>query len=316
MTPSDLILLSACGWRLRKFDPLEERDGPNGIWIMECSYCIRQVLMKSLDVTTTRNTSITESSWQEEAKETETSSGVYPTHNLFPTDELREPMLFGRPDNAGIMGWGLHEWASPVEPTPLPRRGVKRARSVPDTTDHVAGGPAAEREFVPPSIPSDTSRKRPRDTIEEEEASSEVPEHSPSKKLKWNADFIEQDDEMISSRPKRPRSREGDNSEDPTPSPKKHRTVSPLKEPQVVSPHQVKKRHRSEDNNSGLMDAEEAIESSNASRSKRFRRASTFHPLEEHTYSCPYVLKKRGEAGWTHVVRALPTDPLYYGFSP
>lgn len=316
-TPSDLILLSACGWRLRKFDPLEERDGPNGIWIMECSYCVRQAAMKSFHVNTTRSTSISEIPWQEESKnETETPSAVYPTHNLFPTEELREPMLFGRPDNAGILGWGLQEWSHPLEPTPLLRRGIKRPRSVPHSTEHVGGGQAMRREFRSSSISSEGSRKRTRESLEEEEASSDFPECSPLKRLKSSIDSIEQDDEKLPSRPKRPRSPGGNSSKECSPSLKKFRTLSPFQEPPPELQQYSKKRYLGEDSSSVSMDSELANQRSNTSRSKRFRRPSTFHPIEEHTYSCPYVLKKIGEAGWMQMIRVLPTDPLYYGYSP
>jgi len=64
------------------------------------------------------------------------------------------------------------------------------------------------------------------------------------------------------------------------------------------------------------MDVEVGDEKLNASSSKRFCRALTFHPLKEHAYSCPYVLEKQGEFGWMRMLRALPTDPLFYGFVP
>jgi len=316
MTPSDLILLAACGWQLRKFDPLKESDGPSGIWVMECSYCVRQVSLKSLDVTTTRKTSITQSSWQEETKETENPSVFYPTNNLFPTDELREPMLFGRPDNAGIMGWGLHEWSSRLEQTQFPRRGLKRPRSVPDISEHVSPVRNTRQVLASPLNPSDISRKRPREILAEEGAALVFQKRSPQKKLKRTVGMTDQDDEKLPSRPKRPLPIEGDYPENRSPSAKKLRTLSPPKKREDVLPGQAKKRHLPDDCNNISMDGNQSVESFNINRNKRFRLASAFHPLEEHTYSCPYVLKKRGKAGWTRVIRALPADPLYYEVSP
>merc|ERR1712060_429601 len=130
----------------------------------------------------------------------------------------------------------MGEWSTRLEQTPFPRRGLKRSRSVPDTSEHVSAVHNARHVLASPSNPSDISRKRPREFPAEEEAAVEFQKRSPQKKLKWTVGMTGQDDEKLPSRPKRPLPMEGDYPENRSPSAKKLRTLSPPKKRKDVLP--------------------------------------------------------------------------------
>jgi len=115
MSPSDIILLSACGWQLKELD---SRDYLSSTWMISCNYCNRQVSLSSFDLDDTNNPSAPKTSSPEPQPESDPRSQDQDeqTENspsqryLFPTEELREP--FAGPDNNdivddGLFGWGL-----------------------------------------------------------------------------------------------------------------------------------------------------------------------------------------------------------------
>jgi len=170
MSPSDIILLSACGWQLKELD---SRDYLSSTWMIACNYCNRQVNLTSFDLDDTNSPSSTKTASPEpqpesdpRSQEHEQADNFPPQGYLFPTEELREP--FAGPDNNeivddGMFGWTLHRGYH-TPPSKMKTIRSKRSRGMVDVED----SRAAKRlkswcDRLPPRWPG-TYRKRSRDS--------------------------------------------------------------------------------------------------------------------------------------------------------
>lgn len=142
MNPSDLVLLSACGWQLKEVD---SQDYLSSNWLVACNYCNRQVNLKFYDLDATSNPSAANTSSPEpltdselRTQELDEQTDNFPQlGHLFPTEELREP--FAGPDSNEIVEEGMFGWGLLTPPSKTKTIRSKRSRSMVDVEDSRAG---------------------------------------------------------------------------------------------------------------------------------------------------------------------------------
>jgi len=319
--PSDIVLLAACGWRLRRHDP-HDRDNPNpdtGLWILECRHCDRKVNLAAYDV---QNTSNPTRSPHDRGRHKTPPPASLPRQRderrrggsgLYPTEALRAPVTLQPEEAENMLGWAGFGWptldlATPArmpfpriqQRPPAPRnRGKKRTLDSPDSPTEASTAMRAKRSKpttteepdTPPAPPSRKRKKPP--------TGSTSQEISKAKRLKFTSIPTEEDEKAPP--PARPLKRRRDVDED-----EEQGTAGGgyQKRPRIGS--KIRTKRPLEEDECSLLDRGDRKRHRGPVLARGTR---TFHPFEEHRFVCPYVRSTAGNLpGWEEILEVLPKN--------